>query len=52
MDVEVQMCRLAGKSVGLITALRAKINTGSGTELLKCESHDGNKSILQGAAFL
>lgn len=32
--------------------LWAKINKGSGTELLKCESHDGNKSILQGAAFL
>lgn len=38
--------------MGLITGLRAKINKGSGAEVLKCESHDGNKSILQGAAFL
>lgn len=38
--------------MGLITGLRAKINKGSGTEVLKCESCDGNKSILQGAAFL
>lgn len=38
--------------MGLITGVRAKINKGSETEFFKCESHDGKKSILQGAAFL
>lgn len=46
------MWRQAGKYVGLITGLRAKINKGSGAEFFKCESCHGNKSILQGAAFL